>query len=49
MVNRRAEKLEQWAFPALLIPEPPHREDGRGRLALEAYLIALIYRNTRTS
>jgi transposase len=33
MANRRGEELtdEQWAIIAPLIPEPPRREDGRGR------------------
>jgi transposase len=33
MVNRRGEELtgEQWAIIGPLIPEPPRREDGRGR------------------
>ncbi len=33
MANRRGEELtnEQWAIIGPLIPEPPRREDGRGR------------------
>jgi transposase len=33
MANRRGEELtdEQWALIGPLIPEPPRREDGRGR------------------
>ena len=33
MANRRGEELtdEQWAIIAPLIPEPPRRQDGRGR------------------
>ena len=33
MANKRGEELtdEQWAIIAPLIPEPPRREDGRGR------------------
>ena len=33
MANRRGEELtdEQWAVIGPLIPEPPRREDGRGR------------------